>query len=159
MAGFWWAGPSGSSSQAPRSNVPHLPLVFCRLPVVSECLFHRSLNTGQINDIVRYDNKQTLYNDVSLYFDSDHFKKIVWCLGESLPGTSQLWPTEVGTLALHRAAGLQGSWKGKRYQAAPGCCHLPTAVCTVPAYFDIPHYSSGSTAATKLHKCYISNMS
>lgn len=54
MAGFWWAVPSGNSSQGPRSSASHLPLVFCRPPVVSECHFHSSLNTGQTNNIYRY---------------------------------------------------------------------------------------------------------
>lgn len=64
MAGFWWAVPSGNSSQGPRSSASHLPLVFCRPPVVSECHFHSSLNTGQTNNIYRYYrnwNEQTLY--------------------------------------------------------------------------------------------------
>lgn len=93
----------------------------------------------------------TLYTlHMALHFDFNQFKKLDFCFEESLPGTSLLLPIEVGTLAWHRAAGLQGSWKGKRCQAAPGCCHLPTAVCTESASFEIHHRRSGSTAVTKM---------
>lgn len=73
------------------------------------------------------------------------------CSEESLPVTSRLWPSEVGSLSGHRADGSRGSWRGKRCQAAPGCCHLPAAVCTGPASFELHQRSSGSTAETKKH--------